>query len=71
MKKLIVVLTLLLTACIQPLPTCEGTEEQVYRCESLRMQKEQLRRTKAIQIQQNQQIWSDFHDKNVKKPYAY
>jgi len=27
MKKLIVVLTLLLTACIQPLPPCEGTEE--------------------------------------------
>ena len=60
-----ILLTTLLTSCIKPLPPCEGTEEQVYRCESLRIQKEQLKRTRAIQIQQHNKIWSDFHDKHV------
>ena len=66
-KKLLIILsTSILTSCIEPLPPCEGTEEQVYRCESLRIQREQLRRTKAIQVQQNQQIWNDFNAKHVK-----
>ena len=70
--KNILILTLLLTACQAPLPPCEGTEEQIYRCESLRVQKEQLRRTKMMQIQQNQLIWDNFNKKYVDRPrYRY
>ena len=46
-------LLILLTCCVNQLPPCQGSEEQIYRCESLRIQKEQLKRTKAIQIQQS------------------
>jgi hypothetical protein len=56
----------LLTSCITPLPPCEGDEEQIYRCQSLRIQEEQLRRTRMIQINQNQQIWNDWNKKNVR-----
>lgn len=62
---------LLVTGCAAPLPPCEGTEEQIFRCESLRLQKEQLRRTKALQIQQDQLIWDNFRKEHVQKPYRY
>lgn len=60
------ILLTLLTSCIQPLPPCQGSEEQVYRCESMRIQKEQLRRLKYMQSQQNANNFKRQWDKDTK-----
>lgn len=59
--KLVLIITLLLsvTSCIQPLPPCEGTEEQVYRCESLRIQEQQLRVNRFRASQENAKQWRE------------
>lgn len=67
MKILLTILfTVLLTSCIPPLPPCEGTEEQIYRCENLRVQKEQLRINKFRAIQENNRQWNELY-----KPRPY
>lgn len=60
--KLLIILLVLLTSC-QQLPPCAGSEEQIYRCESLRIQEESLRRTRFIQQQQFQQNWNNSWNK--------
>ena len=62
---------LVFSSCAEPLPPCTGNEEQIYRCKSLRLQEEQTRRLRQIQIQQNQLIWNDFNKKYVNNPQSY
>jgi hypothetical protein len=68
---LIIAALLAVSSCRTPLPPCEGTEEQIYRCKSLRIQEEQANRLRQMQIQQNQLIWNDFNKKHVNNPQSY
>lgn len=63
MKKYVFALLFLVSSCHarQPETPCIGTEEQIFRCQTLRNQEKQMRMMRYMSIQQNQIMWNNYH----------
>lgn len=70
MKKYLICF-LFLTSCAlrEPAPPCLGTEEQIYRCQSLRNQEKIMKMIRNSEkenaIGQNQLIWDNYRRQHV------